>query len=69
MYDNRLQDVKKTAETYGFTVLIPASNMIIVKELAENPSIAREIENHVGEVQGLDLTWTENTAEIRVKDQ
>lgn len=68
MYDKRLDDVKEKVEMYGFTALVPASNTLIVKELAENPAIAGWVEEYVVEHEAFEITWTENTAEITVND-
>lgn len=69
MYDERLQDLEKTAEQYDVTTLFPASNMLIIKRAAEHPELKRIIEKRKELVDGLGVTWTENTAEITVKRQ
>jgi hypothetical protein len=62
-YDTRVQIIENWAEENGFTVLVPASNTVIVKE---SVGMKRQLEAVVSGLDGASITWTENTAEITV---
>jgi len=69
MYDTKLRNIEASAEQNGYNTLIPASNMIIVKEAAENTKFATFLNEYVARHEDLEITWTENTAEITVNER
>jgi len=61
-----LQDVKEFAEERNRTTLLPATNLLIVKEATEDPIVKRYIQSTEKSFSDVRVTWTGNTAEIRV---